>query len=239
MVFAKNPFQNFNSSQEKTNLAPFKKTQMTGYIFDLDGVIVDTAKFHFLAWAKIAQLFDFELTEALNEQLKGVSRTDSLQKILNWAGVVVPSDRFQELASQKNTDYLAYVEKMNQNDILPGVKAFLEQSKNKNIKIALGSASKNARIILQKLGIFSFFDAIVDGNDVFEAKPNPEIFLKAVQKLGLVPHQCIVFEDSIVGIQAAQKAQIKAIGIGNPNVLTQAHKVYQNFEELMANADFL
>ncbi|MDO5105033.1 beta-phosphoglucomutase [Capnocytophaga sp.] len=206
---------------------------MKGYIFDLDGVIVDTAKFHFLAWQKIGKEFGFELTHELNEQLKGVSRVDSLTKILGWAGVSVSAEKFDELATRKNTDYLTYVEKMTENDILPGVKTFLEKAKTQNIKIALGSASKNARPILEKLGIISYFDAIVDGNDVSKAKPDPEVFLIAAQKLGLAPSDCVVFEDAEAGIEAARRAQMKTIGIGSPQILTEADEVFSGFEAIL------
>ncbi|MDO4782416.1 MAG: beta-phosphoglucomutase [Capnocytophaga felis] len=206
---------------------------MKAYIFDLDGVIVDTAKFHFLAWKKIGEEFGFELTHELNEQLKGVSRVDSLTKILGWAGVSVSSEKFDELATRKNTDYLSYVEKMNENDILPGVKTFLEKAKKENIGIALGSASKNARPILQKLGIISYFDVIVDGNDVTKAKPDPEVFVIAAQKLGVDNEKCVVFEDSEAGIQAAKTAGMKAIGIGSPEVLTQADEVFSGFDAIL------
>ncbi|ATA89322.1 beta-phosphoglucomutase [Capnocytophaga stomatis] len=206
---------------------------MKGYIFDLDGVIVDTAKFHFLAWKKIGEEFGFQLTHELNEQLKGVSRVDSLQKILNWASVSVSSEKFDELATRKNADYLTYVEKMNENDILPGVKAFLEKAKQENIKIALGSASKNARPILQKLGIISYFDAIVDGNDVTKAKPDPEVFVTAAKKLGLSNSDCVVFEDAEAGIEAAKRAGMKTIGIGSSEVLTEADEVFSGFDEIL------
>lgn len=205
---------------------------MKGYIFDLDGVIVDTAKFHYIAWKKIGEEFGFSLTHELNEQLKGVSRVDSLQKILNWAGVTVSQEKFDELATRKNEDYLSYVAQMDENDILPGVKSFLEEARRNGKKIALGSASKNARLILEKTGIISLFDEIVDGNDVTKAKPNPEVFLIAAQKLGVKNEECVVFEDSEAGIQAAKTAGMKAIGIGSPDVLTQADEVFADFTQM-------
>ncbi len=205
---------------------------MKGYIFDLDGVIVDTAKFHYIAWKKIGEEFGFSLTHELNEQLKGVSRVDSLQKILNWAGVTVSQEKFDELATRKNEDYLSYVAQMDENDILPGVKSFLEEARRNGKKIALGSASKNARLILEKTGIISLFDEIVDGNDVTKAKPDPEVFLIAAQKLGVKNEECVVFEDSEAGIQAAKTAGMKAIGIGSPDVLTQADEVFADFTQM-------
>lgn len=206
---------------------------MKAYIFDLDGVIVDTAKFHFLAWKKIGQEFGFELTHELNEQLKGVSRVDSLQKILGWAKVSVSEEKFNDLATRKNADYLSFVEKMDENEILPLVKDFLLKSRTEGKKIALGSASKNARPILEKLGIISLFDAIVDGNDVSKAKPDPEVFVIAAQKLGVKNEDCVVFEDSEAGIEAAKRANMKAIGIGNRAILTQADEVFAGFDEIL------
>ncbi|MDO5607506.1 MAG: beta-phosphoglucomutase [Capnocytophaga sp.] len=199
--------------------------QLNGYIFDLDGVIVDTAKFHFLAWKKIGDEFGFTLTHELNEQLKGVSRVDSLKKILDWAKVCISDREFDELATRKNEDYLTFVAKMDENDILPGVKKYLEKLKSENKKIALGSASKNARLILEKTNIISLFDAIVDGNDVSKAKPDPEVFLLAADKIGVPYGECVVFEDSEAGIEAAKSAGMKAIGIGNPEILHQADEV--------------
>lgn len=205
---------------------------MKGYIFDLDGVIVDTAKFHYIAWKKIGEEFGFSLTHELNEQLKGVSRVDSLQKILGWAGVSVSQEKFDELATRKNQDYLSYVAQMDRNDILPGVKSFLENLRRNGKKIALGSASKNARLILEKTGIISLFDEIVDGNDVTKAKPDPEVFLIAAQKMGIPNAECVVFEDSEAGILAAKTAGMKAIGIGSPDVLTQADEVFPDFLQI-------
>lgn len=209
------------------------KLKMKGYIFDLDGVIVDTAKFHFVAWKKIGEEFGFSLTHELNEQLKGVSRVDSLQKILHWAGVSVSDEKFNELATRKNEDYLSYVAQMNENDILPGVKTFLQKLRSEGKKIALGSASKNARLILEKTGIISLFDAIVDGNDVTKAKPDPEVFIIAAQKIGVKNEECVVFEDSEAGIQAAKTAGMKAIGIGSADVLHQADEVFADFEQII------
>lgn len=208
---------------------------MKGYIFDLDGVIVDTAKFHYIAWKKIGEEFGFSLTHELNEQLKGVSRVDSLQKILGWAGVSVSQEKFDELATRKNEDYLSYVARMDENDILPGVKSFLENLRCNGKKIALGSASKNARLILEKTGIISLFDQIVDGNDVTKAKPDPEVFIIAAQKIGVPNAECVVFEDSEAGIQAAKTAGMKAIGIGSPDVLTQADEVFPDFLQVKIN----
>ena len=203
-----------------------------GFIFDLDGVIVDTAKYHFLAWKKLANQIGIDFTETQNEQLKGVSRVKSLEKILSWANTQIPQDEFQQLMEQKNSDYLEYIAQMNSDEILPDVPKTLSQLIDKNQAIALGSASKNARQILQKVALLDQFEVIVDGNNVTEAKPDPEVFLKAAKELGISPNDCIVFEDSVAGIQAANTANMISIGIGDANVLNEATYVFKDFTEI-------
>ncbi|MFI2744556.1 beta-phosphoglucomutase [Zhouia sp. PK063] len=203
-----------------------------GLIFDLDGVIVDTAKFHFLAWKKIAREIGFKLTEEHNEKLKGVSRVDSLHRILDWAGVSVSDEKFNEMAHLKNIDYLTYVDKMNAADILPGVETFICQAKAKGYPIALGSASKNASKILKHVGIYDLFDVLVDGNSVSKAKPDPEVFIRAAQKLALPVENCVVFEDAEAGIQAANTAHMLSIGLGDKYILRNAKYVFPNFTEI-------
>src|SRR6266542_4973647 len=152
-------------------------------IFDLDGVIVDTAKYHFIAWREIARELGFEFTEDHNERLKGVSRMRSLEILLEVGGISLDQKTKEHLAEKKNTDYLKYVLQMKPNEILPGAKAFLEELRRLGIKIALGSASKNALTILDRLEITGLFDTIIDGNKVTKAKPDPEIFLKGAEEL--------------------------------------------------------
>ncbi len=195
---------------------------MKGFIFELDGVIVDTAHFHFLAWKKTASELGLELTIEMNEQLKGVSRIDSLKKILNWAGKEISQDHFDRLTTEKNQDYLQYVEKMTEKDILPGVEPFIREIKSKGFPVALGSASKNAPKILDKIGLLSLFDTIVDGNSVKKAKPDPEVFLIAAKNLGVDPQECVVFEDSEAGVSAANTADMVSIGLGSPDNLGHA-----------------
>ena len=204
---------------------------MEGFIFDLDGVIVDTAHFHFLAWKKTASELGLELTIEMNEQLKGVSRIDSLKKILNWAGKEIDQDHFNRLTTEKNQDYLQYVEKMTEADILPGVEPFIREIKSKGFPVALGSASKNAPKILDKIGLLSLFDTIVDGNSVKKAKPDPEVFLIAAKNLGVAQQHCVVFEDSEAGVTAANTAHMVSIGIGSPANLGHADHVFENFTE--------
>jgi beta-phosphoglucomutase len=204
---------------------------MKGFIFDLDGVIVDTARFHFLAWKKTADELGFALTPELNEQLKGVSRVDSLKKILEWAGKEIDQDYFDSLMTEKNEDYLTYVERMTAADILPGVEDFLRTLKEQGYPVALGSASKNAPLILEKTGLISLFDTIVDGNSVKKAKPDPEVFLVAAEQLGVSTEECVVFEDSEAGVTAANNAGMFSIGLGSPDNLGHADHVYGDFTE--------
>jgi beta-phosphoglucomutase len=199
------------------------------FIFDLDGVIVDTAKYHYLAWKKIATSLGIEFTHEHNELLKGVSRVRSLDIILGLGNVDASQEQKDQWLIQKNEEYLSYLVDMDQSEILPGVMTVLEFLKANHQPIALGSASKNARPILEKTGILSYFDAIVDGNDVSNAKPDPEVFLQAAQKLGISNENSIVFEDSVAGIQAANIAAMTSIGIGEAAILNEAKFNFQDF----------
>lgn len=203
-----------------------------GIIFDLDGVIVDTAKFHFLAWRKLANDLGFDITLEQNEQLKGVSRVHSLQQILQWGGKTVSEAEFERLMVSKNEDYLARISDMSEDDLLPGVKEVLDYLTENNIPFSLGSASKNARPILKSLKIYDRFTAIVDGNDVQKAKPDPEVFLIASEKLQMEPSNCIVFEDSVAGVQAAKRANMLSIGIGEEEVLGEADHIFPDFTQI-------
>ena len=190
-----------------------------GFLFDLDGVIVDTAVFHFQAWRRLAQKLGGDFTEEQNEQLKGVSRVDSLKKIIEWTGATVSDEEFQTLMVEKNEWYLELVQGLGPQDALPGALDFLQTAYDQGIKIALGSASKNAPMILEKLGITPLFTAIIDGNNVVNGKPHPEVFLKGAQALGLEPSECVVFEDSIAGVQAAKAGGMSSVGIGDAETL--------------------
>ena len=190
-----------------------------GFLFDLDGVIVDTAVFHFQAWRRLAQKLGGDFTEEQNEQLKGVSRVDSLKKIIEWTGATVSDEEFQTLMVEKNEWYLELVQGLGPQDALPGALNFLQTAYDQGIKIALGSASKNAPMILEKLGITQLFTAIIDGNNVVNGKPHPEVFLKGAEALGLEPSECVVFEDSIAGVQAAKTGGMSSVGIGDAETL--------------------
>ncbi len=199
------------------------------FIFDLDGVIVDTARYHFLAWQKLAQKLGIEFTPEHNEELKGVSRVRSLDIILELGKVTANQEDKNRWLIQKNQDYLGYLVNIDQSEVLPGVMPILQFLKEKNQPIALGSASKNARPILEKTGILHYFDAIVDGNDVTNAKPDPEVFLQAAKLLGATPENSIVFEDSVAGVQAANIAKLTSIGIGEESILHEAKYIFKDF----------
>lgn len=202
------------------------------FIFDLDGVIVDTAKYHFSAWKKLANSIGVDFTEEQNEQLKGVSRVKSLEKILTWGKKSVSEEEFMELMVIKNEDYLSYINKMDASEILPDVPKVLDYLIKNNQAIALGSASKNARSILKKVHLIEKFDSIVDGNDVKKAKPNPEVFIVAANNLKVAPENCIVFEDSVSGIKAANIAKMISIGIGDKAILHEADYNFNDFTEI-------
>lgn len=203
-----------------------------GFIFDLDGVIVDTAKYHFLAWQKLAKSIGVDFTETQNEQLKGVSRVKSLEKILNWGQKTISKDEFESLMASKNDDYLGYINDMNETEILPDVPKILNYLIENKQGIALGSASKNAGPILEKVNLLSKFDTIVDGNSVTKGKPDPEVFLTGAKLLKIEAKDCIVFEDAVAGVKAANAANMISIGIGDKETLHEADYVFSDFTEI-------
>lgn len=201
-------------------------------IFDLDGVIVDTAVYHYKAWKKLANQLGFDITEHQNEQLKGVSRVRSLELILQWGGITKSAAEQEELASLKNSWYVDMISKMTPAEILPGAKEFLEACRAAGLKTALGSASKNSMMILEKINLVDMFDAVIDGNKVSKAKPDPEVFLKGAEELDVMPANCVVFEDAIAGVEAAKNGGMKAVGVGSPEVLTEADMVIGGLNEM-------
>lgn len=208
-------------------------------IFDLDGVVVDTAKYHYLAWRRLSEELGFVFTEEHNERLKGISRMDSLNILLEVGGKSFDEETKLALAQRKNNWYIEYITKMREDETLPGVREFLKYLRENNIKISLGSVSKNSMIILNSIKLIDCFDAIIDGNKITNAKPDPEVFLKAAEALSVKPHECVVFEDAIAGLKAAKIAGMKCIGVGSSEILHEADKVIQSFEELdMSILDF-
>jgi len=202
------------------------------FIFDLDGVIVDTAKYHYLAWKKIANELGIDFTHEHNELLKGVSRVRSLDIILELGNIEATQENKDQWLVQKNEDYLSYLVNMDESEILPGVLPVLKFLKENKQGIALGSASKNAKPILEKTGIMDYFDVVVDGNDVSNAKPDPEVFLQAAKLLNATNENSIVFEDSVAGIQAANIANMTSVGIGDNEVLNEAKYIFPDFTHI-------
>ena len=204
---------------------------MKACLFDLDGVIVDTAIYHYKAWRRMANELGFDFTEHQNEQLKGVSRMESLELILGWGGVTLSDEEKNKWATQKNEWYLEYIHQMTPDEILPGVKDFLESLRKADIGIGLGSASKNARLILEQIGMIHSFDVIIDGTHITKSKPDPEVFLLGAKAFNLPPADCVVFEDAVAGIEAAHRGGMKAVGVGSAEVLTEADIVISSFTE--------
>lgn len=201
-------------------------------IFDLDGVIVDTAIYHYKAWKRLANHLGFDFTEEENEKLKGVSRVRSLELILEWGGVSKSAEEQIALADLKNSWYVEMIQEMQPDEILPGAKEFLEAARAAGLKTALGSASKNSETILEKVGLTHLFDAIIDGNKVTASKPNPEVFLKGAEALGIAPENCLVFEDALAGVQAALAGGMHVIGIGTAQNLPGANIVVAGLHEV-------
>ena len=194
-------------------------------IFDLDGVIVDTAHYHYLAWKRLAKELGFDLTLEQNELLKGVSRIKSLEIILDLGGISLSEAEKDRIANKKNGWFVEYVNEMKPDEIFPGVKEMLKSIRSKGIKVALASSSKNAPRVIQLLNIENEFDAIVDGTMIVHSKPDPEIFLLAASKLGVAPSACVVFEDAEAGVEAALAAGMKCVGVGSPEQLGKANLV--------------
>ena len=199
------------------------------FIFDLDGVLVDTAKYHYQAWRKLAQELGFELSPETNELLKGVSRMKSLEIILETGGLQATAEEKEVMATKKNAWYLEFITRMQPSEVLPNVKSFVRKSRAKNLKTAIGSASKNTPTILERTDLTALFNAVVDGNVTAVAKPDPEVFLKAAEAVGVPPSACVVFEDSASGVEAARRAGMYVVGIGSPQALKDADLVISGF----------
>ncbi|MEK5492098.1 beta-phosphoglucomutase [Paenibacillus sp. FSL R7-0297] len=206
--------------------------QMKGAIFDLDGVIVDTAKYHYLAWRSLAEELGFQFTVEHNERLKGVSRMRSLDILLEIGRLEFSEAEKLVMADKKNRLYVEYISGLDESELLPGVKTYLSGLRMRGVGVALGSASKNAVFILDKLNIAGLFDAVVDGNKVSRAKPDPEVFQTACRELGLQPQDCVVFEDAEAGVAAGKAAGMQVVGIGKREVLKEADLVVSGLHDL-------
>ena len=194
-------------------------------IFDLDGVLTDTAKYHYLAWKALAGRLGFDFTPEQNERLKGVSRWRSLEILLETGGLsgAFTEDEKTRMMDEKNSLYVSYIQKLTPADILPGAGDVLQKLKSRGVKLGLGSASKNTPLILERLGIAPLFDVIVDGNRTQRPKPDPEVFALCASDLGVPPSECVVFEDAQAGIDAALAAGMTPIGVGRPENLKGAY----------------
>lgn len=201
-------------------------------IFDLDGVIVDTARYHFMAWKKLTDQLGIHFTEEDNERLKGVSRMASLEIILEIGNIKTDNTTKLEYATCKNKWYTDFIRKMTPDEILPGSINFIKELREANIRVAIGSASKNTPLILKRVGILELFDAVADGNIVSKAKPDPDVFIKAAEMVNVKPGKCVVFEDAVAGVQAALNAGMMCIGVGSPKILTEAHFVVSGLKEM-------
>ncbi len=201
-------------------------------IFDLDGVLVDTAGYHYSAWKRLAGSIGVDFSHEDNEQLKGVSRVESCRFILKMGGISKSDVEIKELCDLKNSWYLESIIDMNHSELLPGTEKLLDSLKSQGIKIGLGSASKNAGTILKVTGINHYFDAHIDGNHTRKSKPDPEVFLMGAEKLGIPPRDIVVVEDSIKGIEAAIAGGFLTLGIGLSSVLVDAHHVESGLDKV-------
>jgi beta-phosphoglucomutase len=208
---------------------------MKGFIFDLDGVIVDTAKYHYLAWKHLADQLGIDFSLEDNERFKGVSRKRCLELLLEMGGLQVAPSQFDGWLEEKNEDYLKYISKMDASEILPDVSRVLDYLKDRNIPMALGSASKNAVPILKKVGLLGYFRTVVDGTQVSRAKPDPEVFLIAASRLEIPAVECVVVEDAQAGIAAANTAGMYSLGIGEAEVLSEADIVFRDFTQMQTS----
>lgn len=207
-------------------------------IFDLDGVIVDTAHYHYIAWKRLASEFGITLTPQHNELLKGVSRMRSLEIVLSLGNIQLSDSEMEALADKKNKWFIEYIESVRPEEIFPGVKDMLVNCRKKNLKVALASSSKNAPRVIELLGLANLFDTMVDGTMITHTKPDPEIFLLAAKRLGITPDKCVVFEDAEAGVEAAIAAGMKCVGVGSPEQLGKANFIVKQTADFnLSNLD--
>lgn len=204
--------------------------EIKGFIFDLDGVITDTAEYHYKSWQKLADEEGLFFNREVNEQLRGVSRMESMEIILD--GKEVPEAQKKEWTDRKNGYYQDYLEEITKADILDDMEEKLMKLKADGYKLAVGSSSRNAKKVLKHLQITDIFDTIADGHSVENAKPAPDLFLYAAKNLGLEPEECVVLEDAESGVEAALAANMKAVGVGPEERVGKAHLVYANVADI-------
>ncbi len=204
-----------------------------GYIFDLDGVVVDTAKYHYLAWKRLAAEFGFNFTLNDNEQFKGVSRLACMEHLSQMTGIIFTEEEKIRLADRKNGWYIDYIKGMEKDEVLPGIVEFISEIRKSGGRTALASASKNAALVLNRLELREYFDKVVDGNNIQKSKPDPQVFLQAARELSIQPDKCLVFEDAQAGVDAAKSAGMLVVGISEPNkLLIGSHILKPGFEGL-------
>lgn len=207
---------------------------MKAFIFDLDGVIVFTDKFHYQAWKKMADRMGIYFDETINNRLRGVSRAESLEIILErYEGEPLSAEKKAELMEEKNNSYRELLATMSPADVAEDVRSTLKKLREAGYKLAIGSSSKNTKFILEKVELTDAFDAISDGTNITRSKPDPEVFVKAGEFLGIDAKECVVVEDAFAGIDAAKAAQMAAVGIGDASKYDKADYQIQNFSELL------
>jgi len=194
-------------------------------IFDLDGVLTDTAELHFQSWLEISREIGVPFDRQANEALRGLSRADSLRVFLGPHAVRFTPQQQAGIMDRKNDLYVARVRRMTPDDLLPGSRELLEDLRGRGVGVAVASSSKNTRLVLEKLRIEPLLDAVVDGNDITRSKPDPEVFLLAARRLGVPPQRCVVVEDAESGVAAGLAAGMKVVGIGPPQRVGRAHLV--------------
>ncbi|NLM61606.1 MAG: beta-phosphoglucomutase [Clostridiales bacterium] len=207
-------------------------SRFKAFLFDLDGVICDTAKYHYLAWKRLADMLGIPFDEKANEAFKGVSRMRCMELLLEFGNRTADDEEKVRLADMKNEWYVEYLHDLDRSELLPGALEVLEECRRRGIKTAICSASKNAPLILSRLEITDYFDAVIDGNKVTKAKPDPEVFLLGAKELGVEPAECVIFEDSLAGVQAGISENIFVVGIGKPENLPGADIVVENLSYL-------
>ncbi len=205
------------------------------FIFDLDGVITDTAPLHFVAWKQLAAGVGIDFDEAFNEKLKGVSRMDSLALILAQGGAQFSAADMHAMAERKNREYVRLLERLTPADLLPGALEALRAARAAGCRVGLASASKNAAFVLDRLGIADAFDHVVDAGGIARSKPDPEVFLAAAEALRVEPSRCVGIEDAVAGIEAVRAAGMFALGVGDPRVLTRADQVVPDLRGFVAS----
>ncbi|MEI7848279.1 MAG: beta-phosphoglucomutase [Chloroflexota bacterium] len=208
-------------------------------LFDLDGVLVDTTRYHYTALKNLADQYGFDFSEKDNERFKGISQARALDNLFEFGGIKVDDFTKARLLAQKQVEYISFIEKLDGTDLFPGAKECLQSLRARGVKIALGSSGKHARMILEKLEILALFDALIDGNKVTKTKPDPQVFLLGAEALGVSAVECVVFEDAVAGVQAAKAVGMFAVGIGQPEILSLADIVVAGLYEFDVDTFFL